>query len=124
MKRQVNVGIYGNFVGKKCDAALYIPITPNEFDTRSQRSSRHCLLLTVVFCLALTLGSVLSGAFHLSRPAPSLADPFYSSIVTPHDVCEGVTGRAVSHSGFIGLKGDSDETPKRSFFWSMSVASD
>ena len=40
-------------------------------------------------------------------------EPFYSSVKTHDDLCIG----GVSHSGYIGLKGDTDDAPKRSFFW-------
>ena len=41
----------------------------------------------------------------------------YASVRTPHRICDGVSGNAVSHSGFIGLQGDSEDSPRRSFFW-------
>lgn len=44
--------------------------------------------------------------------------PFYHSVKTHDDVCVG----GVSHSGYIGLKGDSEEQPKRSFFWCVGIA--
>lgn len=120
MKNQTGVGEIEThyYVEKEREAAaLYIPISTNsEFTSNSkQRGWKHYVSLTVAFIVAIALAFVLSGA--LRRPTPPLADPFYSSIVEPHDVCGGVTGKTVSHSGLIGLKGDSDLTPKRSFFW-------
>ncbi|KAF8904167.1 Alpha/Beta hydrolase protein, partial [Mucidula mucida] len=38
---------------------------------------------------------------------------FYHNVSTTDTVCPGVE----THSGYIGLKSDSDKTPKRSFFW-------
>ncbi|KIP10769.1 hypothetical protein PHLGIDRAFT_115123 [Phlebiopsis gigantea 11061_1 CR5-6] len=38
---------------------------------------------------------------------------FFSSVHTHDDLCVGGT----SHSGHIGLNGDTEDTPKRSFFW-------
>ncbi|KAJ7107556.1 alpha/beta-hydrolase [Mycena epipterygia] len=32
-------------------------------------------------------------------------------------MCTGVTNSSASHAGHIGLEGDSEESPKRSFFW-------
>ncbi|KAJ3552169.1 hypothetical protein NM688_g4293 [Phlebia brevispora] len=49
-------------------------------------------------------------------------EPFYS-VVTTHGpdstLCPGMyaSGGAVSHSGFVGLQGDSEDTPRRIFFW-------
>ncbi|EKM53860.1 uncharacterized protein PHACADRAFT_184904 [Phanerochaete carnosa HHB-10118-sp] len=40
-------------------------------------------------------------------------DSFYHSAKTHDDLCVG----GVSHSGYIGLEGDSEGKPKRSFFW-------
>ncbi|KAJ6539719.1 alpha/beta-hydrolase [Mycena capillaripes] len=42
---------------------------------------------------------------------------FYANITSPTGVCTSPQGPAVSHSGYIGLLGDSEATPKRSFFW-------
>lgn len=42
---------------------------------------------------------------------------FYSNVTAHSDLCVGYYGEAVSRSGYIGLKGDSEENPKRSFFW-------
>ncbi|EKM51076.1 uncharacterized protein PHACADRAFT_263045 [Phanerochaete carnosa HHB-10118-sp] len=42
--------------------------------------------------------------------------PFYHSVMTHDDLCAG----GVSHSGYIGLQGDSEDTPKRSFFWCVT----
>lgn len=44
-------------------------------------------------------------------------EPFYFLVNTHDDLCIG--GR--SHSGYVGLKGDSEDTPKRSFFWCVSA---
>jgi anti-sigma-K factor RskA len=38
---------------------------------------------------------------------------FYANITSPQNIC----GNSPSHSGYIGLRGDSDRNPKRSFFW-------
>ncbi|KAK7012887.1 Alpha/Beta hydrolase protein [Favolaschia claudopus] len=42
---------------------------------------------------------------------------FYSNVTNPTDICSSPSGPAVSHAGYIGLKGDTETTPKRSFFW-------
>lgn len=33
------------------------------------------------------------------------------------DLCPGMFGNATSHSGYIGLRDDSPDSPRRSFFW-------
>ena len=73
--------------------------------------------------LALTALGLASGWFALngiagaerSKEGAQLRElePFYSSVETHDDLCVG----GVSHSGYIGLKGDTEDTPKRSFFW-------
>ncbi|KAJ7852714.1 alpha/beta-hydrolase [Mycena leptocephala] len=45
------------------------------------------------------------------------ADGFYANITSPKGICPAVEGPGISHSGYIGLKGDSDAKPKRLFFW-------
>lgn len=45
--------------------------------------------------------------------------PFYHSVKTHDDLCVG----GVSHSGHIGLEGDSESRPKRSFFWCVACIS-
>ncbi|KAJ7751522.1 alpha/beta-hydrolase [Mycena maculata] len=55
---------------------------------------------------------------NFSETAPDSSVPsFYSRISTVESVCLGLNNRTVSHAGHIGLAGDSDESPKRSFFW-------
>ncbi|KAF8215058.1 alpha/beta-hydrolase [Mycena galopus ATCC 62051] len=43
--------------------------------------------------------------------------PFYVNITSPTNICTSPQGSSVSYSGYIGLEGDSETTPKRSFFW-------
>jgi hypothetical protein len=38
---------------------------------------------------------------------------FCAKITSPQNIC----GNSPSHSGYIGLRGDSDRNPKHSFFW-------
>ncbi|EKM53883.1 uncharacterized protein PHACADRAFT_209728 [Phanerochaete carnosa HHB-10118-sp] len=46
--------------------------------------------------------------------------PFYHIVKTHDDLCVG----GVSHSGYIGLNGDNEDTPKRSFFWYFEAQHD
>ncbi|TFK37456.1 Alpha/Beta hydrolase protein [Crucibulum laeve] len=63
-------------------------------------------------------------AVSASQPDPSVSQPFFSSVSTPKGLCNGTTGPAVSHAGFIGLKGDTPSKPKRSFFWFFEAETD
>lgn len=77
---------------------------------------------TAVFALAavglatglFTLNAALGGiAFGATGGRLQELEAFHSSVKTHDDLCVG----GVSHSGYIGLKGDTEDTPKRSFFW-------
>lgn len=66
------------------------------------------------------LASIAAAAVHLSRAfgQPSAPPPgsFFWTRNDASSLCPGVNG-SVSHAGHIGLKGDSAETPRRSFYW-------
>ncbi|KAF7348179.1 SET domain-containing protein [Mycena sanguinolenta] len=47
----------------------------------------------------------------------SREDRFYVNITRPTNICPSPQGPSISHSGYIGLNGDSETEPKRSFFW-------
>ncbi|KAJ7256414.1 alpha/beta-hydrolase [Mycena rebaudengoi] len=51
-------------------------------------------------------------------------DSFYHTVSEVHGVCTGVSNSSVSHAGHIGLLGDSEESPKRSFFWYFESEND
>lgn len=77
---------------------------------------------TAVFALAAVglagglfiLNATLEGvAFGASGGRLQELEAFYSSVKTHDDLCVG----GISHSGYIGLKGDTEDRPKRSFFW-------
>ncbi|KAJ6615564.1 Alpha/Beta hydrolase protein [Mycena sp. CBHHK59/15] len=42
---------------------------------------------------------------------------FYANVTSPRNICPVVHGPGISYSGYIGLRGDSNSVPKRSFFW-------
>ncbi|KAJ7832993.1 Alpha/Beta hydrolase protein [Mycena leptocephala] len=58
-----------------------------------------------------------------STQVPEVA-PFYHKISEVKGLCSGVTNRTTSHAGYIGLQGNTDETPKRSFFWYFEAEND
>lgn len=47
---------------------------------------------------------------------------FYHLVSRADDLCVGVDGPTPSIAGWIGLEGDSDAKPKRSFFWYVRIA--
>ncbi|KAJ6582108.1 alpha/beta-hydrolase [Mycena capillaripes] len=63
------------------------------------------LILNLLFLAGLTTADVQSAA------------SFYHRVSDVKGVCAGVTNSSVSHAGHIGLHGDSEQSPKRSFFW-------
>jgi hypothetical protein len=63
---------------------------------------------------------VLTWVFYSWRnwhSAQSKTAGFFANITSPTGICMSPQGLAVSHAGYIGLKGDSEAEPKRSFFW-------
>ena len=42
---------------------------------------------------------------------------FYHSVSRAESLCPSVVPGTPSHAGYIGLSGDSEEIPQRSFFW-------
>ena len=85
------------------------------------RQARSRVLTAAIALAALACSTIiLARGGHLTRSllgnkgysSPEL-EPFYHTANTHDDLCVG----GVSHSGYIGLKGDSEETPKRSFYW-------
>lgn len=85
----------------------------------------HSRVLTAAIALAALACStiLLTRGGHLTESllgnkgysSPEL-DPFYHTVNTHDDLCVG----GVSHSGYIGLQGDTEDTPKRSFYWYVS----
>lgn len=63
----------------------------------------------------LTLPFLVNFLGVLSRTADDVG--FYHLVSKADDLCVGVNGPAPSIAGWIGLTGDSDVKPKRSFFW-------
>ncbi|KAJ7506650.1 alpha/beta-hydrolase [Mycena galericulata] len=58
------------------------------------------------------------------RTMQSTAGTFYANISSPKNICPAAEGPAVSHSGYIGLNGDSEDKPKRLFFWHFEAEHD
>ncbi|VDC00294.1 unnamed protein product [Peniophora sp. CBMAI 1063] len=58
----------------------------------------------------------------LGSPSSAL-DTFFHTSTRTDELCPSVAN-ASSYSGWIGLEGDSDETPKRSFYWLFEAEED
>ncbi|KAJ7250057.1 alpha/beta-hydrolase [Mycena haematopus] len=101
------------------DSGTKLPLLPQAqlISDRRGRSGRSTCTRTrwLVVC------SLILAWFLYSRrtwkSAQAKADRFYANITSPTNICTSPQGPSVSHSGYIGLKGDSETTPKRSFFW-------
>ncbi|KAI0312924.1 alpha/beta-hydrolase [Amylostereum chailletii] len=69
--------------------------------------------------------SALGFQMYHRKPHPIIPAPltelqtgvFFSQVSRTDDLCVGVTGPTPQHAGFIGLKGETDAMPRRSFFW-------
>ncbi|KAI0343369.1 alpha/beta-hydrolase [Trametopsis cervina] len=78
------------------------------------------VLLTFPYVFA-TVGGALrvTSSYHQSWSGATAS--FYSKVESHNDdtLCPGMYAktRAISHSGYIGLQGDTLEQPKKSFFW-------
>lgn len=65
----------------------------------------------------------LAGVSHRYKQAVFI--DFYHNITRPRFSCVLKDGKPTSFAGTIGLRGDSEETPKCSFFWYFTrIASD
>lgn len=71
---------------------------------------RGFLFLIATFVLSAV---VIAGQHLCSDPG----DAFYASVTSPKTICSGINGTSISHSGYVGLNGDSEGKPKRSFYW-------
>ncbi|CAK5270086.1 unnamed protein product [Mycena citricolor] len=98
------------------------PLLPSTHPASKRESTRHLTHLLLLACAGLLVcGGVFVAWLHLSRGGPP---PFFSHIAQPRGLCAGVNGPSVSHAGHIGLAGDSDADPKRSFFWFFEAEND
>ncbi|KAI0061082.1 alpha/beta-hydrolase [Artomyces pyxidatus] len=98
--------------------ALYIPLGPS--------TTRKILVLAhhraVIFLVAIILAAAFSRA---KGQTSGQLKPFYAHVTRPEGLCTGVNGRTFSSiAGHIGLKGDTEAHPKRSFFWFFEAEHD
>ncbi|KAJ7153077.1 alpha/beta-hydrolase [Mycena crocata] len=94
-------------------------LIPQDPRRKSQSWSRPVLIVLLTLILA-----ALTLRFDRSPHAETHLQPFYHNITAVQDVCVDVNNRTASYAGHIGLKGDSNKSPKRSFFWYFESEND
>ncbi|GJJ09770.1 hypothetical protein Clacol_003994 [Clathrus columnatus] len=77
------------------------------------------LLLVSCVCWSYALVFYAQSWLHVRSPQRK----FYHHIVQPQLSCATRDNQPISYAGHIGLDGDSQETPKRSFFWYFEAES-
>ncbi|KAJ7181596.1 alpha/beta-hydrolase [Mycena crocata] len=92
---------------------------PGRVARRSRKSTPTRWLVACAVVAAWVLYSRRSWKTSQSR-----LDSFYANITTPENICPAPEGPAISHSGYIGLHGDNEISPKRSFFWYFEAEHD
>ncbi|KAJ7127660.1 Alpha/Beta hydrolase protein [Mycena epipterygia] len=63
-------------------------------------------------------------SWHNWSPSRSKTETFYANVTSPTNICPATRGPGISHSGYIGLRGDSETAPKRTFFWYFEAEHD
>ncbi|KAJ7770966.1 alpha/beta-hydrolase [Mycena maculata] len=97
-------------------------ISENSGRTRGGRRSTWTRPRWLVGC-ALVVAWVLY-SFFTWRSSQSSSNSFYVDITSPKTICPATEGPGISHAGYIGLHGDSEDAPKRSFFWYFEAEHD
>ena len=105
----------------KAEQTYVLPVTAAaEYVYGGGRRTRVSAFSATLALLALVASAALFA--HQAHLLPALVSgqrahedlgAFYHSVKVHDDLCVGGT----SHSGYVGLRGDSEEAPKRSFFW-------
>ncbi|KAI0310771.1 Alpha/Beta hydrolase protein [Amylostereum chailletii] len=107
------------------------PISTSSSSSRWRRPTWPICLAFGPLAVLFTMSFHICGRlFHANHTASSLplaklqSGPFFSQISRMDDLCVGVTGPTPQHAGFIGLEGDTERTPRRSFFWYFEAEAD
>jgi hypothetical protein len=88
--------------------------------TATRPTRRVALALTALLALMLaaaTLYSSRNRGLSSSFRGAHWLEGYHATAHFHEEICPGVDGRGTSHSGFIGLKGDRDDAPRKSFYW-------
>lgn len=93
---------------------------PVATSTKTYRSWAALLSLALAASVLIIFGRPANFQSTNSAVATGIA-PFFFTVKTHvnSSLCPGMyaQGGAVSHSGHIGLKGDTEDDPRRAFFW-------
>ncbi|KZV72711.1 alpha/beta-hydrolase [Peniophora sp. CONT] len=104
------------------------PAPAGESNTRRpvwrRRAPRIVALLVSLAIAALALYALVWRSETSSSPDPRRADFYHNVHFVGNDICPSVWGNTSSHAGYIGLEGDSEDTPKRAFFWLFDARDD
>lgn len=99
-----------------------LPVFRNEGVAR-RKNLRHAILGLGAILLTAALFAFTSRAASKRQPTSIFELTSFFSTVRSHDgsnsdaLCPGSYGEAASHSGYVGLKDDTPDSPRRSFFW-------
>ncbi|KAJ6502329.1 alpha/beta-hydrolase [Mycena sanguinolenta] len=88
----------------------------------SKKTSRTSISLILV-----AIFLAFSGFYYIQRSGAPHSSPtwnFYSNITRPRGICPSLTGDAPSYAGYIGIEGDTPNSPRRSFFWFFEAEED
>ncbi|KAJ6520714.1 alpha/beta-hydrolase [Mycena vulgaris] len=118
--------------GLKADSTALLPrmqhsgIKLDVVDGPGHRGGRTRTSLTRVrWLIGCTLG--LAWVFYSWRnwkSSQTNPDTFYANITSPTGICPATQGPGISHSGYIGLRDDTEISPKRTFFWYFEAEHD
>ncbi|KAF7290070.1 hypothetical protein HMN09_01312100 [Mycena chlorophos] len=92
--------------------------------SQQRRSSRSSLTRTRWLICGVLVALWVWTSRRTWKKAQQGVEPFFYNISEPGDLCPATAGPGISHAGYIGLKGDSEETPKKSFFWLFEAEND
>ncbi|KAF7297879.1 SET domain-containing protein [Mycena chlorophos] len=92
--------------------------------TSQRRQSRSSLTRTRWLICGLLVAFWVWSSRRTWKKTQVTVAPFFHNISEPGELCPAIAGPGISHAGYIGLKGDSKETPKKSFFWLFEAEND
>ncbi|KAJ7709684.1 Alpha/Beta hydrolase protein [Mycena rosella] len=75
-------------------------------------------------CASIGFRYTASIGFRYTQHRGTAPSKFYANVTQPRGICAGVRGDAASYAGYIGLAGDAEDTPRRSFFWLFEAEED
>ncbi|KAJ7775104.1 alpha/beta-hydrolase [Mycena metata] len=104
-------------------ANIVIPVPATTEAKKSTRTSKLSALVGLAVFAALATLHYCSLHFAAAPRSPTTLR-FYANITQPRGICPSVRGDASSYAGYIGLSGDTEDSPRRSFFWLFEAEED